>query len=232
MFWLNKFRFPGGKPPVPTASTLKGAQSLVGSGHADPAVRLATIEALAQEPSPLATQTLLESLVDPDARVRLAAALVLEQMADPAHMARFTALLTDESFEVRAIAVQYLGRIRDPGAAPLLVARLADSDSDVRRAAALALGQIRDAVAIEPLVLALTDQEPSVRQAAVAALEQIDRRWIRTKAAQKAVPRLKALRQDPQPWIAAAAQKVLEKFQEAESKDTEFWNRESGIRKL
>jgi hypothetical protein len=96
----------------------------------------------------------------------------------------------------------------------------------------MALGPLRNSAALEPLVLALADQEPAVRRAAVVALEQINRRWVRSEAVQRATPRLEALGKDPQPWIAAAAQKVLEKLLEAKDRDTEFWNRESGIRNL
>ena len=230
MFWLEILRRRSGKLP---ANILKEAPVLLQGGHhADPAVRLAAIAALAQEPSPLVMHTFIDSLSDPDARVRLAAAQVLEQQADPAHRTHFMALLADESFEVRVTATHFLGRIRDSDSAQLLVPLLADSDSDVRCAAAQALGRIRNPVALEPLVLALADQEPEVRHAAVAALEQINRRWVRSDAARRSIPRLEALRQDPQPWIAAAAQKVLEKLREAKDRDTEFWNRESGIRKL
>jgi len=49
---------------------------------------------------------------------------------------------------------------------------------------------------------------------------------------QRAIPRLEALRADPQPWIAAAAEKALMKIQAANYSSTEFWKRESGIRKL
>ena len=81
-------------------------------------------------------------------------------------------------------------------------------------------------------MLALTDEEPAVRHAAAAALEEIDPRWVRSDAAQRAIPRLEALRADPQPWIVAAAETVLEKLRAAKDKDTEVWNRESGIRNL
>jgi HEAT repeat protein len=164
--------------------------------------------------------------------VRLAAAQVLEQHADPAHLTHFLALLADEHFEVRITAIQFLRRINDPAIAPALVTHLVDSDSDVRRAAALALGTVRNPVVIEPLVLSLTDEESAVRHAAAAALEQIDSRWVRTDAAQRAIPRLEALRGDPRPWIAAAAEKVIHTLGAAKDRDTEVWNRESGIRTL
>jgi HEAT repeat protein len=175
---------------------------------------------------------LIASLSDPDAHVRLAAAQVLQQQADPAHLPHFLTLLVDEHFEVRLTAIQFLRRINDPQVVQALVARLADSDSDVRRAAAAALGVVRSPVALEPLVLSLTDEEPAVRHAAAAALEEIDPRWVRTDAAQRAIPRLGALRGDPRPWIATAAETVLEKLRAAKDRDTEVWKRESGIRTL
>jgi len=160
---------------------------------------LESLTAAGKLPEP---KLLIASLGDLDARVRLAAAQVLQQQADPAHLTHFLTLLADEHFEVRLTAIQFLGRISDPGVAQALVARLADSDSDVRRAAAQALGEIRSPVAIELLVLSLTDAEPAVRHAAAAALEQIDPRWVRTDAAQRAIPRLEALRGEPigQAW--------------------------------
>jgi HEAT repeat protein len=177
-------------------------------------------------------KSLIASLGDPDGMVRLAAAQLLEQQADPEHLPHFLALLGDEHFEVRLTAIQFLRRVSDPTVAEALVLRLADSDSDVRRAAAQALGEVRSPLALEPLVLSLADGEPAVRHAAAAALEQIDPRWVRAEAAQRAIPQLEALREDPQPWIADAAEAVLEKLRDAKDKDTEVWNRESGIRDL
>lgn len=230
MLWLDIIRRRSGKPP---ANILKETQlPLKDAPQADPAARLTAIAALAQEWNPLMTHTLLDSLGDPDARVRLAAAQLLEQHPDPAHRAQFVALLADENFEVRITATQFLGHIRDHDAAQPLVPLLTDSDSDVRRAAAQALGQIHNLAAVEPLVLTLADPEPTVRHAAAAALEEINPRWVRSNAAQRAIPRLEALRKNAQPWIAGAAQKVLEKLREAQDKDTAFWNRESGIRNL
>jgi HEAT repeat protein len=164
--------------------------------------------------------------------VRLAAAQVLQQHADPAHRKHFLKLLADESFEVRVTTIQFLGHTGDPELAQPLVAHLSDSDSDVRQAAAQALGRLRNPVALEPLVVLLADTEPMVRHSAVAALEQINRRWVRSDAVKRALPRLEALCRDPQPWIAAAAQKAVAKLGEAKGTDTEFWNRESGIRNL
>ena len=175
---------------------------------------------------------LIANLGDSNHQVRCGAAQVLEQDADPVHLDRFLALVEDEHFEVRLAAIKYVCRLSDPAKAPALVARLAESDSDVRRAAAQALGPVRDPAALEPLVLSLTDEEPSVRHAAAASLEKIDPRWVRTEATKRAVPRLEALRKDPRPWIAAAAEKVLEKIRAAKDNGTEIWRRESGIRTL
>jgi len=220
MLWFGRIRPRSGKPAATTAVSLRTAN------------RLAAIAALAQERGPLPIPSLLESLKDSDARVRLASAQVLEEHADPGHRTQFLALLTDEHFEVRVTAIQFLGRLRDPGLAQPLVSLLGDADSDVRLAAAQALGPLRNPVAIEPLVLALADQEPVVRRTAVASLEQINRRWVRSGATKRAIPRLEALCRESQPWVVAAAQKVLEKLRAAQDMDTEFWNRESGIRNL
>ena len=212
---------------------LRRTQSLLKSARAaERSVRRAAIAALGQEPGPSVTATLINSLGDPDARARQAAAQVLQQQANPAHLPHFLTLLADEHFEVRLIAIQFLRRIKDPRVVQALVLRLADSDSDVRRAAAAALGMVRSPVALEPLVLSLKDEEPAVRHAAAAALEEIDPRWVRTDAAQSAIPRLEALRGDPRPWIATAAETVLEKLRAANDKDMEVWKRVSGIRTL
>ena len=230
MLWWERIRHRSGRPP---AGLLKAVQPLVKGVHnADPFVRMNAIAALAQEPLALVAHTLLECLSDRHDGVRLAAAQVLLQNADAAHRKHFLNLLADQNFEIRIAAVQFLGRIADPDLAQPLVARLADSDSDVRHAAAIAVGELRNPVAIEPLVVLLADAEPVVRRAAVASLEQINRRWIRSDAARKAFPRLKALCKDPQPWIAAAAQKAVAILGEAKGTDTEFWNRQSGIRNL
>ena len=175
---------------------------------------------------------LVAALDNPDPQVRCAAAQALQQDADPVHLPHFLTLLEDEHFELRLAAIQYLRRISNPATAPALVTHLADSDSDVRQAAAQALGSLRDLAALEPLVLSLTDEEPAVRHAAAAALEEIDPRWVRSDVVQRAIPRLEALREAPQPWIAAAAEKALEKIRAAKYSSTEFWKRESGIRTL
>jgi HEAT repeat protein len=156
---------------------------------------------------------------------------VVEQPV-PAHLSHFLTLLADEDFEVRLKGIQCLRSIGNPAVAQALVGRLADSDSDVRLAAAQALGAIRNPEALEPLVLSLADEERAVRHAAAAALEQIDPRWVRTDAAQRAIPRLEALRGDPRHWIVAAAEKVVEKLAAAKDKDTGVWKRKSGIRNL
>lgn len=179
--------------------------------------------------SPLPPQ--MSGLTDPDWRARLAAAQALEERADPAHVTQFLALLADEHFEVRLTAIQFLRRFPQPVVAQALIQRLADPDNDVRRAAALALGAIRDVAALEPLVLSLTDEEPAVRQSVAAALEEIDRRWIRSEAAQRAVPRLELMLKDQRPWIASAAQTVLDKLKAAKDKDTEIWKNEAGFAK-
>jgi HEAT repeat protein len=200
--------------------------------HTNPATCLAAIAAMKSEPSESETAMLLDSLGHPEARVRLAAAQALEQEPNPVHLTHFLTLLADEHFEVRLTAIQFLRRLADPAVAKALIPRLSDPDNDVRVAAAQALGTIRNPAALEPLVLSLTDEEAAVRHAAAAALDEIDPRWVRTDAAQRALPRLEALRKDPRPWIAAAAQKVAEALEAAKGKNTEVWKRESGIRKL
>jgi HEAT repeat protein len=195
-------------------------------------VRRAAFSGSGRDSSQLESSNLLQDLGDPDVRVRLAAAQALEPLADPGHLTHFLTLLADENFEVRIMAIRCLRRLGDPVVVPALLARLADSDSDVRIATAQALGAIGNPTALEPLVLSLTDEEPAVRQAVAAALEQIDPRWVRTDAAQRAMPRLELLLKDSRPWIAAAAQKVLDKLRDAKDKDTAVWKRESGIRRL
>jgi HEAT repeat protein len=230
MLWLDRIRFWSAGPP---AALLKEVQPLLkGARNPDPAVRLAAVAALAQEPIALVAHVLLDCLSDGHAGVRQAAAQALQQHADPAYCKHFLKLLKDKNFEVRIAAIQFLGRIADRELAQPLAARLADSDSDVRHAAALALGPMRNPVAIEPLVVLLADTEPVVRHAAAASLEQINRRWVRSDAAKRAFPRLEALCRDPQPWVAAAAQKAVAILGKAKDTDTEFWNRESGIRNL
>ena len=230
MLWLEKFRLWSGRPP---AADLKAVQPLLkGTRNPDPIVRIAAVAALAQEPIALVSHALLDCLNDRHAGVRLAAAQVLQHHALPAHRKPFLKLLVDDNFEVRIAAVQFVGRLGDPELAQTLVARLSDPDSDVRQAAAVALGQLRNPVALEPLVLSLADTEPVVRHSAAASLEQINRRWVRSDAVKRALPKLETLCRDPQPWIGAAAQKVVAKLAEAKDVDTDFWYRTSGIRNL
>jgi len=210
MSWLNSLRPDSGSPQPPREA----------------------VESQPADGPRSGLKRLIANLVDADPQVRLSAARMLDQAADPAYLDHFLALLEDENFQVRLTAIQYLRRISDPAVAPALVARLADQDNDVRQSAAQALGSLRHRPALEPLVLALADPEPAVRHAAAAALEDIDPRWVRTDAAQRAIPQLVELCAAPQPWIAAAAEQVLEKLRGAKDSSTETWKRESGIRNL
>ncbi len=247
MAWLSNLRLRSSSPQTRrkaiesltaddntrTAADAKRIKPLLKSArNPDPAVRLTAVAALGKEPNSFGTEPLLDRLCDADPRVRLAAAEALRDKANPAHLTHFLTLLADKHFEVRITAIQFLSGMGEPTVAQAIVPHLTDSDADVRLAAAKAVGALRNALAIEPLVLSLTDEEPAVRHAAAAALERIDPRWVRTNAAQSALPRLEALRGDERPWIVAAAEKVLDKLNAAKGQDTEVWKRESGIRNL
>lgn len=176
---------------------------------ADPAARIAAIEALNQEHGEEVTAAVLNCLSDPDPAVRLAAARNLENWGDPAHALQFLALLSDENWELRLLAIRFVSRMNDPSEAGTLCPLLADTNLHVRRAAAQALGVARNAAAIEDLVVTLVDEEAVVRTAATTALEQINPAWAASAEAQRAQPRLQALLTDKRPRISAAAAQLL-----------------------
>ena len=78
-----------------------------------PTVRLAAIIALGQDPDPLVTATLLDSLGDPDNDVRRAAALALGAMCNPVALEPLVLSLADEEAAVRrAAADRVLEKLR------------------------------------------------------------------------------------------------------------------------
>lgn len=107
-------------------------------------IRSAAVDILAEVGTPLAVQTLINSLGDGERDVRAKAARGLGNVYDRAAVPPLPLfrLTTDPFWVVRLQAVKALGRIGDPLSTDYIARRLGDRKWQVRRAAARALGEI------------------------------------------------------------------------------------------
>lgn len=143
-------------------------------------------------------------LVETDPLVRQQLAGALEHAEADVAFAGLTRAVTDPHAAVRAAALRAIGA-REDGAvftSQVLVA-LGDPDPEARAFAARAAGWLGLADAWTGLVPLLADLDAEVRLKAVAALERLD------MALAAALPGLQRLRQDPDPRVARAAERVL-----------------------
>ena len=168
----------------------------------------------------------------PEARFTVAVAL--EKFKQDG-LAMLRELLRDESPAVRRAAAVALGNILaerraedertpfaasrtnpDPSAAAdakAIVELLRDQDADVRWAAVQALGNMKAPKSVGPLSELLKAPEASLRRDAAAALGRMGR------AAQTAIPALKAVLQDHDASVARAADEALQKIESARTHD-------------
>jgi HEAT repeat protein/beta-lactamase regulating signal transducer with metallopeptidase domain len=139
------------------------------------AVRLASVEALAQLQDPRAIDALADVMRnDSDARVREAAASALGSIDSPrAVPALIAALGAERVAAVRAKIAWALGEIDDPRAVDALSAAVRDQNTEVRQQAVWALGEIESAEAVPALIPVLRDADAEIRKQAAEALGEI-----------------------------------------------------------
>jgi pimeloyl-ACP methyl ester carboxylesterase len=170
-------------------------------------------EELATHRDPRVLVALEPLLHHDDRQIRANTAFVFARLGDPRGLATIKGILVDRSDrplttegpmglsssgqsralmerqirQDRYYAVHMLGKLRDSRGVDILVPLL--GDPDVNYHAAWALGLIRDARAVAPLIRTLADSDALVRISAIQALE--------TLGSREAVPKLKALVNDP-----------------------------------
>lgn len=174
-----------------------------------PAARIAALEALERFADPSAYDIMERLFTDPNPSVRSAAVEAAAKSNAARAVKGLIPVLKDSSWEVRQAAVRALGNLGEAAAVEGLCQALRDKDRDVREGATAALGRIRDARAIHPLVLALLDPESAVRNAATNSLQQIDRHWLKTEAARKALPEIKTAQNHRDYWVRHSATKLV-----------------------
>jgi len=178
----------------------------------DSALRIAALGALERFAAPAAFDAVERLLKDRHPGVRAAAVETLAKCDGTCAVPGLIRALKDSSWEVRRAAVEILGALGEPAAVDGLCRALNDKDRDVRAGAAMALGRIGDARGIYSLVLASLDSETTVRYASTSSLQQIDRHWLRSEAAHRALPEIETALNHREYWVRHSAIKLREQI--------------------
>ncbi|HWO89816.1 MAG TPA: HEAT repeat domain-containing protein [Gemmatimonadales bacterium] len=151
-------------------------------GHAEPAVRVALVQALADIATPSAIQALERGLDDADREVRLASLRVIAQHKSKSALPRITNVVQGKSVRQadlteKMVFFEAYGMLAGEGAIEYLNGLLSSGgflkkkvDPQTRACAAMALGKIGTPRARECLEKAREDKEPLVRNAVLRAL--------------------------------------------------------------
>lgn len=151
-------------------------------GHAEPAVRVAVVQALADIGTPAAVQALEKGLDDADREVRLASLRVIAQHKSKSALSRITAVVQGKSVRTadlteKMVFFEAYGLLAGESAIEYLDGLLSSGgflkrkeDPQTRACAAMALGKIGTPRARECLERAREDKEPLVRNAVMRAL--------------------------------------------------------------
>ncbi|MBV8054840.1 MAG: HEAT repeat domain-containing protein [Deltaproteobacteria bacterium] len=116
----------GHDPDQATALAVAAARS------SDQSHRLVGIETLAGLDSPIAAQTLGETLSDPDTGVRESAVMSLMGQSSPDSVAALSRALQDRDDSIRMMALEFLAQRGEEGAASLSLASQKNADPQVR----------------------------------------------------------------------------------------------------
>ena len=156
----------------------RAAPALVEVLEEDAETTIAAADALAKIGDPLAFESLLARVGDPNAAVRQAVVGALNSLGSPGMPARVLPLLEDADPNVRESAVKIAGYFGYPECADLLLERCRDADERVRRAAVEHLPYLEDERATPALLQALRHDTPKVRAAAAAAMAMAEGRDV------------------------------------------------------
>ena len=151
-------------------SALQGLFPLLSS--ADPAVRLAALESVADLNHDAGPQALLAALDDPAPQIRIAALEGLLLQRDESAAGVIGSAVFDQDSDVRITAIDTLAALGNPDSVNLLAALLSDPDRRVRIAALAALGEIGGEVALMYLRQMRYDPDESIRISANAILTE------------------------------------------------------------
>lgn len=138
------------EPAAARAALASSLETLItgATDKSDPAVQLASAQALAFLGGPRALEGLLAGL------------------------SAYSGQATRTEF------IDLLGEMGDPGAIPALLTLLRDEDEKIRRHVVIALANIDDPSVIDPLVTALADSEREVRETTAYHLNRMDARTL------------------------------------------------------
>lgn len=175
-----------------------------------PEMRAALAEALPRTGGDWVDGAIARLVGEPDATVRRVLVSIMPKAQSHVAGAAIAQALTDTAAEVRAEAALAAGSMpprlaRETGLLDGLRARLQDADGHTRAGAARSLGvlgAIESFATIEPL---LGDDDPTVRLQALRALGRLDA----DRAAN--LPALQRLSTDPDPKVARAASRIVDR---------------------
>ena len=140
----------------------------------DPAVRLASIEAIARSTDPGIVDMLLRHETDPDPTVAAAAcAALLRGAARERAVDRLRRLLTAETSEARIAATRGLGSLSADDVSGFVAPMLHDASIAVRSEALRTLGASAPAAAITPAIEALGADDATQRAVALDVLKDV-----------------------------------------------------------
>ncbi len=140
---------------------------------ADPVIRLAALEAVADTSHQARLAVLNAALDDPVAQIRIAAVEALGAAMSPLAVNSIEPYLFDREREVRIAAIEALARLQQEQAVHLLAGLLSEQDIVVRRHAVNAMGEIGGENAISYLLQAHYDPDQTIRANAQAIVEEL-----------------------------------------------------------
>jgi MFS family permease len=139
----------------------------------DTGTRARAIEGMGHSRSPMAMDTLVQSLADADPRIRQAAVKALGGSGSEEAVTLLSAELASEESPIRLEACESLGKLKDPRGVPHLVAALDSPDARLAATAARALGEIGGEEIAERLSRKLEATAASNRILFLALLEAL-----------------------------------------------------------
>lgn len=175
-----------------------------------PSLRIVALGILEREGDPETFAHIKPLMQDADSSVRGAAVEAATACGGKQAVPLLLKSLKDPAWDVRLAAAKALGKLREASAVDGLCQLVQDPDRDVREGVIAALRELADARAIQYLVLALLDQENVVRSSALATLFRLNRQWMDTESAHRALPKIKVALRHQDYWVSHAAVKLLE----------------------
>lgn len=176
------------------------------TGEEPPEVRAALAAALARTNGEFVDAVVELLASEPEAGVRAALVSTLRRAKGPAVIAGLELALVDADPSVRLAAAIEAGRVSEGSQlGEPLAALLDDADTDVRLSAARSLGYLHADAGKPGLAIMLAADDARLRLAALQALNRID------PSDPIMLDRVDSLLADPDPKVAAAARKIVDR---------------------